>query len=348
MTLQTQTITTKRITTRVLLRGDDGIPVLFIHGNLSNATWGAELLKTLPEGYRGIGYDQRGYGAADPEKKVDATKGLSDLADDAIALLDYFNIEKAHIVGHSMGGSVLWWLMRKYPQRIISATQVAPGSPYGFGGCKGLDGQPVYEDFAGSGGGLINPRLIERIQMHDTTTDDQFSPRNALRNLIVKQGFIPEQEDELVEAMLSIHLGEQDYPGDMTQSPNWPYVAPGVWGVNNALSPKYAGDVTELLRIDPKPPVLWVRGTDDLTVSDSAMADPGTLGKLGLLPNYPGEDVYPPQPMVSQTRAILEKYAAAGGIYEEYIMANCGHSPYIENLEQFNLKFHTFINAYDN
>lgn len=341
-------ITTSRIKTRVLLTGnEDGIPVLFIHGNLSSAVWGKRLLETLPDVYRGIAYDQRGYGDAEPDKKTDATRGLSDLADDAIALLDYFNIEKAHIIGHSMGGSVLWWIMRKYPQRIITATQVAPGSPYGFGGTTGLTGQPICEDFAGSGGGLINPMLIERIKMQDAGTDSPFSPRNAFRNLIVKHGFIPEQEDELIEGMLAIHIGEQDYPGDATQSANWPHMAPGVWGVNNALSPKYAGDVSELFRIDPKPPVLWIRGADDLTVSDSAMADPGTLGKLGLMPNYPGEEIYPSQPMVSQTRAVLEKYAAAGGIYEEYIMADCGHSPYIEHLDQFNLKFHTFIKAYD-
>ena len=61
-------VSTERLTTRVLFTGpDDGIPVLLLHGNFSNATWWEETLVTLPPQYRGIAPDQRGYGDADPE-----------------------------------------------------------------------------------------------------------------------------------------------------------------------------------------------------------------------------------------------------------------------------------------
>ncbi len=93
-----RTITTERITTRVLFTGpDDGMPVLFLHGNASSATWWEETMLALPDGYRGIAPDQRGYGDADMEKKVDATRGPGDWADDAWALLDYLKVEKVHI-----------------------------------------------------------------------------------------------------------------------------------------------------------------------------------------------------------------------------------------------------------
>ncbi|NJL56043.1 alpha/beta hydrolase [bacterium] len=155
--INSQIIESSRLRTRVLLSGPAaGVAVLFIHGNLSSATWWEEVMLALPTGYRGIAPDQRGYGEADSAAKTDATRGLGDLADDAIALLDHLNIDKAHIVGHSMGGSVVWWLMRRYPQRILTVTQVAPGSPYGFGGTKDVMGTPCHEDFAGSGAGLIN------------------------------------------------------------------------------------------------------------------------------------------------------------------------------------------------
>ena len=61
-----KTISTDRITTRVLFAGpEDGIPVLFLHGNVSSATWWEETMITLPEGFRGIAPDQRGFGEAE-------------------------------------------------------------------------------------------------------------------------------------------------------------------------------------------------------------------------------------------------------------------------------------------
>jgi pimeloyl-ACP methyl ester carboxylesterase len=83
-----KTITTHRLTTRVLFSGpDDGIPVLFLHGNASSATWWEENMVALPPGYRGMAPDQRGFGEADFDQKVDATRGTGDWADDAVALL---------------------------------------------------------------------------------------------------------------------------------------------------------------------------------------------------------------------------------------------------------------------
>ena len=52
-------VTTDRLTTRVLFTGpEDGIPVLFIHGNFSNATWWEETMLALPPQYRGIAPDR--------------------------------------------------------------------------------------------------------------------------------------------------------------------------------------------------------------------------------------------------------------------------------------------------
>jgi pimeloyl-ACP methyl ester carboxylesterase len=343
--ISAETITTPRLTTRVLFSGPaDGTPVLFLHGNASSATWWEDVMTTLPDGFRGIAPDQRAFGDADPAQKIDATRGVADLADDALALLDHLGIDRAHVVGNSLGGSVVWRLLADAPQRFLSATQVSPGSPYGFGGTRDADGTPCYEDFAGSGGGLSNPELLKRLGDGDMSLDSPFSPRSALRMLILQPGFIHPREDELVMSMNSIHLGEQDNPGGFTPSPNWPYIAPGVWGAANALSPKYvSADVPRLIASEPKPPVLWIRGDGDKAVADGAASDPAVLGKLGLLPNYPGEAVYPPQPMLGQTRAVLEQYASAGGEYTEVVIEGAGHACYLDALEAFNDHFHPFI-----
>jgi hypothetical protein len=231
--------------------------------------------------------------------------------------------------------------------RFLTATLVDPGSPYGFGSTKDEAGTPCWPDFAGSGGGLANPELIKRLGDGDRSLDSPFSPRAALRTVVLKPPFIPAREEELLSAMLAIHLGPQDMPGDKVASPNWPYVAPGMWGAANALSPKYAGDVSRLYAVMPKPGILWLRGANDLAVSDTALSDPGTLGQMGLIPGWPGADVYPPQPMLRQTRAVLAKYAAAGGAYREVVIEDAGHAPYLEKLDAFNQAFHAHVLEHD-
>jgi pimeloyl-ACP methyl ester carboxylesterase len=332
-----KTITTDRIKTRVLFSGPvDGVPILFLHGNLTSATWWEENMVGIPDSFRCIAPDQRGFGDADPLKKIDARRGMGDLADDAIALLDYLDIDKIHVVGFSLGGMIIWRLLMDHAERFFTATAANPGSPFGFGATRDINGTPTTPDFAGSGGGLSNPELIERLKSGDSSLESQFSPRAALRTLLVKPPFIPTRENELVLSMLTSHIGEHDVPGDFGSSPNWPHIAPGVWGATNATSPKYVGDINILIDYKPKIDILWIRGSHDLAVSDTAASDPGVLGKLGLLPGWPGEESYPPQPMLAQTRAVLDKYAAAGGSYKEVVIQDTGHTPWIEKPQEFN------------
>ena len=90
------------------------------------------------------------------------------------------------------------------------------------------------------------------------------------------------------------------------------------------------GDRQDLAGLDPKPPILWIRGSVDQIVSDASMFDLANLGKLGAVPGWPGEDECPPQPMVTQTRAVLDAYAAAGGSYREVVFEGAGHGPHVE------------------
>jgi pimeloyl-ACP methyl ester carboxylesterase len=94
----------------------------------------------------------------------------------------------------------------------------------------------------------------------------------------------------------------------------------------------------------PKPPVLWIHGDSDMIVGDNSMFDVAALGKLGYVPGWPGDEVCPPQPMVGQTRAVLARYAAAGGSYREVLLADCAHSPHIEKPAEWLAAFLAFIN----
>lgn len=342
--IESQMVDTPRLRQHVRTSGPaDGVPVLFIHGNASSATYWEETMLALPPGFRAIAPDLRGYGDTE-DKLVDATRGMGDWVDDLLALLDTLGVERFHAVGHSLGGSVAFALMPAAGARMRSLTLVATGSPYGFGGSRGLDGEPCWADFAGSGGGTVNPEFAKRMGEGDRSEESPVSPRNVMNAFYWKPSFRAAREEELLSGLLSERVGPQAYPGDMQPSENWPGVAPGVYGPANALSPKYVGDTVErFLGAAHRPPVLWVRGIDDQIVSDNSMFDFGTLGKLGAVPGWPGEDAFPPQPMVGQTRRVLERYAERGGRFRELALPECGHTPYLEKPAEFNAAFHALL-----
>ncbi len=327
-------IQTKRLNPHVLFSGpDDGLPVVFIHGNFSAATYWEETMLALPKQYRGIAPDLRGYGDTE-DKLIDGARGARDWSDDLKALSDELGPKPGHLVGWSMGAAAIMQFALDYPDLTASLTLVSPVSPYGFGGTKDVSGAPCYADFAGSGGGVVNPEFVQRIKDNDRSADSPNSPRNVINAFYYKAPFKAAREEEFLSAALLEQMGDTKYPGDLTQSANWPNVAPGKWGPINAGSPKYL-NLSGIAGMSKKVPILWIRGDSDQIVSDTSFFDFGTLGQMGFVPGWPGADVYPPQPMVSQTRAVLEEYKANGGAYTEVVVADTGHSPHIEKPEAF-------------
>ena len=328
-------VATPRLTVNTLeVEGrETGLPVLFVHGNVSSSLFWQPLMLSLPDRFRPIAVDLRGFGDTDPEP-VDASRGVRDYADDVAATVDALEIGPAHVVGWSLGGGVVLQYLLDAPDRVASLTVVNPVSPFGFGGTGGSDG--VLSDPAGAGTGAAsaNPGFIAQLAAKDRSGDTPLSPRQVLLAHYVKPPFVPEHLDIIVESMLSTRLGEDHYPGDSTTATAWPGFAPGARGVLNTLAPTHFR-IDDLSMVNPKPPILWVRGTDDVIVSDTSLYDLAFLGSLGVVPGWPGPDVCPPQPMVSQTRHVLDGYAAAGGSYREVAIADTGHSPFLEKPAEF-------------
>lgn len=318
-------ITTSRLTQHVLtVEGRTGEPVLFVHGNVSSAAFWRDAMAALPGGFRPLAADLRGFGETDPAP-VDAMRGLRDFSDDLAELTDALALGPVHLVGWSMGGGVALQFLRDRPDAVRSVTLVNPVSPYGFGGTEGPDGRLTHPDGAGSGAGGANPDFVARLLAGDLSDEAPTSPRSVFRACYVKHP-VPD-EDHWVRAMLTTRVGEAHYPGDRAGSPHWPHVAPGRSGVLNALAPtRFRLD--DLHEIGPRPPILWIRGADDVIVSDTSLFDLAHLGALGAVPGSPGT---PAQPMIAQTRAVLERY----GRYREVVLADCGHSPHLEHPAEF-------------
>jgi len=267
-------------------------------------------------------------------------RDLSDDLYDLMRAMGYAHDRKVHLVGWSLGGGVVMQYAIDHPGEVASLILSCPIPPYGMGGTRDAIGTPCWPDYAGSGGGLANPDFVRFLEQglgdDPRNPDNPLSPRNVMNATYFKPPFRVgrKREEVLVSEILRTEVGARNYPGERATSPNWPNFAPGRWGIVNALSPKYC-DLSGFVEIDPRPDVLWVRGAEDRTVSDTSAADFGYLGKTGMVPHWPGEEVYPPQPMVSQIRALLKEYAAGGGSYREDVFSDCGHTPHIENAEAF-------------
>lgn len=104
-----------------------GEPVLLVMGaNSSGLAWPDALVAELTEHHRVIRYDHRDTGRSTVTSE-DEPYGITDLAEDAVAVLDAFDVPRAHVVGMSMGGLLVQLLLLDHPDRLASATLFCTG-----------------------------------------------------------------------------------------------------------------------------------------------------------------------------------------------------------------------------
>lgn len=92
-----------------------GPPVLLISGSGADLRNQPVARNPLARTFTVVAYDQRGLGQT---SKPDMPYSMADYADDAAALLDALEIERAHVVGISFGGMVAQHLVTRHPDRV--------------------------------------------------------------------------------------------------------------------------------------------------------------------------------------------------------------------------------------
>ena len=109
-----------------------GQPVVLVHGFTNTAEiWTASgIVQDLARNYRVIAFDLRGHGKSD-KPHVPAQYGR-EMAMDIVRLLDHLGIQRAHVVGYSMGGHITSQLLTLRPDRFISATLIAGSGRFGW------------------------------------------------------------------------------------------------------------------------------------------------------------------------------------------------------------------------
>ena len=102
----------------------EGEPIVLVHGFASTKNvnwvypaWVSELTKA---GRRVIALDNRGHGESAKLYDPEAYR-IPTMAGDVAALMDHLAIERADIMGYSMGGRMTAWLARHQPQRLRAA-----------------------------------------------------------------------------------------------------------------------------------------------------------------------------------------------------------------------------------
>lgn len=326
-----QYLRTDRLQTAYHRMGTPGKPkLLLVHGNASSSAFYLPLMERLADRFDMVAPDLRCFGGSDA-LPVDAARGMRDWSDDLYEFTAALGWDRFWLLGWSLGGGIVMQYAIDHSEQLCGLILEAPLSPFGFGGTCTPEGKKLTPVGLASGGGCANAQLVEALKKGDLDF-----MRTVLNSTYVKPPYqVPERwEPVFLEAIASTKVGDGMYPGDSFPVPQWPGVVSGTHGICNTMSPAYC-DLSGLADIPNQCPILWIRGDGDIMVSDNSLADFGTLGALGYVPGWPGAEYFPSQPMLAQTRYVLDRYAANGGSYREVVLPDSGHGCHLDQEEAF-------------
>ena len=112
-----------------LEKGSGSKTLILIHGNFSSSMYYLPLFNRLPEDIHTYAMDLRGYGDSTYFQRV---LSLKDFAKDIKLFMDALHIEKAFIVGWSLGGGVAMELAAHYPERVEKLVLINSSTHKGY------------------------------------------------------------------------------------------------------------------------------------------------------------------------------------------------------------------------
>lgn len=111
-----------------------GQPVILVHGFAGNLDMWRPLIAGLANDYEVIAFDCRGHGKSD--KPPEPQQYGIEMVNDIVRLMDHLQLNKAHIIGYSMGGFIVVKMLVDHPDRFLTAV---------IGGSKGLTAEDLKE-----------------------------------------------------------------------------------------------------------------------------------------------------------------------------------------------------------
>lgn len=92
-----------------------GFPLILLHGNGEDCAYFTRQIDSFSENFHVIALDTRGHGQT---PRGEAPFTIRQFAEDLLAFMDQYNIEKAHLLGFSDGGNIAMVFALKYPERV--------------------------------------------------------------------------------------------------------------------------------------------------------------------------------------------------------------------------------------
>ena len=99
----------------------EGHPLVFLHAGVANLHMWDDQVRAFRDRYRVVRYDHRSFGQSR------APAGPASIADDVYGMLKFLNIEKAYVVGCSMGGGAALDFTLAHPEMVDGLVLVGPG-----------------------------------------------------------------------------------------------------------------------------------------------------------------------------------------------------------------------------
>ena len=175
-----------------VVQGTAGTPVILLHGYSDSGFSFSRILPLLPRTWRIYALDLRGHGNSE---QPEAGYGMRDLASDVVAFMEALGLDRAVLVGHSMGSFV--------------AQQVALAAPGRLAGLVLLDGATSIrkmqgiDEFEAMVAGLADPVSREFVREFQVSTMHQPVPEAFLEAVIGESMKLPARVwQALLEGML--------------------------------------------------------------------------------------------------------------------------------------------------
>jgi pimeloyl-ACP methyl ester carboxylesterase len=214
-----------------------GDPII-LHSGASDTMdgWPPELLSKLSSNHTLVVFDYRGIG--------NTTSGtepysLQVLANDTAGLMDALKIQKANVLGYSLGTFITQQFAITHPDKVSSVILIA-------GSCGGKDGIPKPAEFYKLQADIVNKTLSNA-----TVSNEEF------KSLVTAS---------LGSGWIKLHPESAEIPENMTVAGAKPGLSPEAMDNQNNLglaweAPNWSGVCDDLAKIDK--PLLVITGTDD-------------------------------------------------------------------------------------
>lgn len=184
-----------------------GVAVVLLHGSAIGITAAANFYLTIPAlveaGYRVLAPDLFGYGFTDAPPGLDASR--PNQVDLVIRLMDALGIDRAYVIGNSMGGMVLSSLALDHPERVIGGIVVGTAGARWPAGPRHESNLSSHKDMGG-----YEPEMVRRSMLHLVYNPDMVIDR--LLEFRIRMAELPGAYERHVESTRMRELTKQDHP----------------------------------------------------------------------------------------------------------------------------------------